>query len=96
MYMSGVQLIYLQCLLYWFAEPNDYPQVVSRVITFTLPGGIEECTPIAVVDDGIDDALDRENFFLDLTPGTNSAIGIPGRATVTIINTRKFSQIGLT
>ncbi len=66
------------------------------MITFTLPGGIEECTPIAVVDDGIDDALDTENFFLDLTPGANSAIGNPDRATVNIIDIRKFSKIGLT
>ncbi len=60
-------------------------------------GGIEECTPIAVVDDGIDETPDTEDFFLDLTPGTNSAIGTPGgRATVTIIDARKFSKIGLT
>ncbi len=96
MYTSGdhESVVYLQCLLYWFAEPNDYPQVVSRVITFpgSMMGGIEECTPIAVVDDGIDETPDNENFFLDLTPGTNSAIGNPGRATVTIIDARsKFS-----
>ncbi len=66
----------------------------------TFPGsrlsGTEECTPIAVVDNGIDDALNTENFFLDLTLGTNSAIGNPGRATVNIIDIRKFSKIGLT
>ncbi len=94
--MSSVNLPAVFTLL--IAEPNDYPQVVSRVITFpgSRLGGIEECTPIDVVDDGIDETPDTEDFFLDLTPGTNSAIGNPDRATVTIIDDRKFSKSGLT
>ncbi len=52
--------------------------------------GTQVCTFIGVVDDSIDETPDTENFFLDLSPGTNSVIGSPGRATVNIIDSSKF------